>query len=626
MNDTAPAPFCDIVMEGGVTSGIVYPKAVVELSHAFQFHSIGGTSAGAIAAAATAAAEYRRRTKRSRDGFETLSKLPDELAPPGKDPKRSKLFSLFVPAPSTRALFAVLTTLLNRGNGGTRALALLWGVLRAFWLPTVLAAAAVLVIAWLTATPLNVAGWIMAGLLAAVVAVIAAAVALFLALTGPFIRNGYGICRGYAPGDEKRFRFGEIGEPLTLWLSRLINITAGLDPDGDPLTFGMLLDAPGFPPSWTGGTRSSSIDLQLMTTSLTHGRPVRFPQVDRDFPLYFSLDEMKRYFPENVWSWLQKHPGDAYTFSKATAGLDGLIPLPTRELPVIVAARLSLSFPFLLSAVPLHAIDFEADPWRAGRAWFSDGGLTSNFPIHLFDAALPLWPTFGISLEAERRGYRDEPVYMPVSNAGGRADPWDDFDATGRGTQSRAQRLWRFLYALANSARNWQDRLLARTPGIRDRVVRVRLEDDEGGLNLAMEKEQITAVAKKGADAGRYLVERFAKPGITPPNAMHPMDLDNHRWMRLRTLLGAIETDATGLDRALRITPPDARSWDELIQEAVDLTSCRDDQCAVTAAEASQIHAELAALAALAGVAAAPPGTRSSAAKRQPILRLRPNA
>ncbi|KAG1385865.1 hypothetical protein G6F59_017159 [Rhizopus arrhizus] len=30
--------------------------------------------------------------------------------------------------------------------------------------------------------------------------------------------------------------------------------------------------------------------------------------------------------------------------------------------------------------------------------WFSDGGISSNFPIHLFDAALPRWPTFAINL------------------------------------------------------------------------------------------------------------------------------------------------------------------------------------------------------------------------------------
>lgn len=48
--------YCDLVMKGGITSGIVYPNAVLALARDFRFKNIGGTSAGAIAAAATAAA------------------------------------------------------------------------------------------------------------------------------------------------------------------------------------------------------------------------------------------------------------------------------------------------------------------------------------------------------------------------------------------------------------------------------------------------------------------------------------------------------------------------------------------------------------------------------------------
>ena len=42
--------FCDLVMKGGITSGVVYPKAIDELAHEYMFKNIGGTSAGAIAA------------------------------------------------------------------------------------------------------------------------------------------------------------------------------------------------------------------------------------------------------------------------------------------------------------------------------------------------------------------------------------------------------------------------------------------------------------------------------------------------------------------------------------------------------------------------------------------------
>ncbi|HVY35164.1 MAG TPA: hypothetical protein VG960_12180, partial [Caulobacteraceae bacterium] len=53
---------CDLVMKGGVTSGLVYPYAILQLAQDYRLRSIGGTSAGAIAAAFAAAAEYGRQT------------------------------------------------------------------------------------------------------------------------------------------------------------------------------------------------------------------------------------------------------------------------------------------------------------------------------------------------------------------------------------------------------------------------------------------------------------------------------------------------------------------------------------------------------------------------------------
>jgi predicted acylesterase/phospholipase RssA len=41
--------------KGGITSGIVYPGLICKLAASYQFQSIRGTSAGAIAAALTAA-------------------------------------------------------------------------------------------------------------------------------------------------------------------------------------------------------------------------------------------------------------------------------------------------------------------------------------------------------------------------------------------------------------------------------------------------------------------------------------------------------------------------------------------------------------------------------------------
>ena len=66
-----PTGPCDLVMKGGITSGVVYPMAILELSKRYHFRGIGGASAGAIAAAATAAAELGRGT----NGFAKLERL-----------------------------------------------------------------------------------------------------------------------------------------------------------------------------------------------------------------------------------------------------------------------------------------------------------------------------------------------------------------------------------------------------------------------------------------------------------------------------------------------------------------------------------------------------------------------
>src|ERR1041385_2301338 len=87
--------YCDIVMKGGITSGVVYPPAVVELAKTFSFRNIGGTSAGAIAAAMTAAAEYGRQ--HNVDGFARLATLPADLGNPVSPGGDSLLLSLFQP-------------------------------------------------------------------------------------------------------------------------------------------------------------------------------------------------------------------------------------------------------------------------------------------------------------------------------------------------------------------------------------------------------------------------------------------------------------------------------------------------------------------------------------------------
>src|ERR1017187_8001002 len=120
--------FCDLIMKGGITSGVVYPRLIATLSKSYVFKNIGGSSAGAIAAAGAAAAEYRRQTQNSDAGFSKLSLLPKELGEPakGRGATQSFLFHLFQPHLLLQRHFAVAVSALNAKNAGE-------GIKRVFW-------------------------------------------------------------------------------------------------------------------------------------------------------------------------------------------------------------------------------------------------------------------------------------------------------------------------------------------------------------------------------------------------------------------------------------------------------------------------------------------------------------
>jgi hypothetical protein len=209
------------------------------------------------------------------------------------------------------------------------------------------------------------------------------------------------------------------------------------------------------------------------------------------------------------------------------------------QMPVVVAARMSLSFPVLIAAVPLYAINHAPKVVSEvpERCWFSDGGITSNFPVHFFDAPIPRWPTFAIDLIAltpDRRIEDDERenVWLPQSNAEGVAEAWVGWEG-----EASFKRLKAFAGSIFRTAQNWIDNRQLRGAGYRDRIAHVRLADGEGGMNLTMEKEDIERLAERGACAARMLAERFA-PEPPPGTAL---SWDNQRWIRYRTYMELLE-------------------------------------------------------------------------------------
>lgn len=561
--------FCDLVMKGGVTSGVVYPKAIALLARHYRFRSIGGTSAGAIAAAITAAAEFRRRHTQTRDGFDILEKLPEDLMAKLPGGKRSRLLSLFQAQPETRRLFSVLVLALNRGGTYRRIAWIVGGLLFAYWPATVFS------ILSATAAWYGGLGGIAAATLLILLLLGTITWSLYLDITRNMVKNGFGMCTGLTVEKDH--------PALTPWLHELIQRTAGLKPGDPPLTFGDLWNAPDFPPPWLQSSPKitpRSIDLQMFSTNLGHGRPYIFPLStavsgetrfrDRE-KLFFSANELSRYLPSDVLDWMVS-TGTPY---KIEAGRENLDPdekeaeqldlrelPPPKDFPIILAARMSLSFPILFAAVPLWSINYDAPRGKRHfrRCWFSDGGISSNFPMHLFDGLVPAWPTFGINLEPVIEG-RDDMVFLPKSYTQGYGEKWDNFDTEAKS----ASRLGGFLAAILGTMQNWNDNSLSRMPGVRDRIARVRLAKNEGGLNLNMSASEILAVAQRGEQAALELIARFAPD---PSNGAAAAGWDEQRFVRLHSLLKMIETRA--LDVATAVDPSCGYSttFDTLITRA----------------------------------------------------------
>jgi predicted acylesterase/phospholipase RssA len=559
MSQAQEAPmdrFCDLVMKGGITSGIVYPPVVQKLAQHYRFKNIGGTSAGAIAAVATAAAEYSRRKGGGEAAFERLGKLPEKLGEKVNG-RNTKLFSLFQPAPGCQRLFGVLMSSLNAKGTWHRVRSVLWGLLKCYWPATILAVAA------------SSLAFVLFGALAAAFSLVGLLLVLigygmYFDITRNLPSNNYGMCTGMSKAGAEQ-------EAITPWLHGLIQNLAGRAVDDPPLTFGDLWKAPGFPPAWIEpptGTIIRSIDLRIFTTSLSHGRPFVLPLTNETCRLFFLPHEIEPLLPKTVFTWMLEHSKE-YDSNLDRIGSDperkdapiGFRELPCGEdFPVLLAARMSLSFPILFSAIPLWAIDYDSKKGERGfeRCMFSDGGISSNFPIHLFDSFLPMWPTFGVQLEPKLPA-RPNMTFLPLRYLEGYGERWNRFANLA---SVPATRMGGFLSAVVSTMQNWNDNTVSRMPGVRDRVVRVRLNDDEGGMNLNMDPEIITRVAERGALAADDLLARFGLPSSGKPNADGWTD---QRWIRLGVTLSMLHKRFVGVGLALRGSGPHAMSFEDII-------------------------------------------------------------
>jgi Patatin-like phospholipase len=571
-----PTLVCDLVMKGGITSGVTYPLAVCEIARTYRLRNIGGTSAGAIAAAAAAASEVGRDVAGA--GFARLSDLPRRLAASLPGRSGSVLFDLFQPSATTRPLFGILSAALrSRAGGKRRAWNIVWAAITGTPVAAVAGGAigavtvgllisAIASNARIRSSPIAVAA-VALGILAGVVALVAGAlgavtVSLLVRGLGALAGNRFGMCSGFVPGDPlpagsanrddlQRANGGELmPKPLTTWLADELDALAGKADPFEPLTLGDLA--------------ASGVNLKMFTTNLTDGTPYTLPFRNRSF--FFDPNEFGELFPERVVRWMTEpanrpvarndHERNAFALMER----NGQLPLPdAAKLPVVVMARLSLSFPVLLSAVPMWSVRLTEATEATGdagaavqsaatptptptptpeRCWFSDGGITSNFPIHFFDGPLPRWPTFGINLgPTDRLDPTDERrnIWAPMTNGGGISARWGAIDG-----------MIPFVRAIADTVQNWSDNAQIRVPGYRDRIVVIKHTKAEGGLNLNMDPALIERLGERGRCAGAFLVNRFAHTPSRNGPGDH-LSWENHRWLRYRSLMPLVETLLTGL-------------------------------------------------------------------------------
>jgi predicted acylesterase/phospholipase RssA len=485
-----PGEVCDLVMKGGVASGVVYPGAILALAKRYRFRNVGGTSAGAIAATVTAAAELGRREGND-GGFERLREVAEAICEP------NRVLSLFQPRPETRRVFDLAVRMMDAKAKGVRARnRVIVDALRRAWLPIVL-----LAVTWTAAV--SVAGYalflwlgwwsaltwpvLLCAALVGMGFLAACAVAFLVVPAGRTLLRtlgsreaGFGLC----PGTSQR---GFDTPALSAWLHEHIQRCAGRSATDPPLTFADLRSA-------DDDTRS--IALQLMTTDVSSGRPVRLPLPDENL-LYFDAAEIGKLVPAEVADWMRGEAGEPVEVGGRT-----LHKVPGERMPVLLATRMSLAVPGLLASVPFYE---PREDVRRGYAehWFSDGAITSNFPVHFFDALLPGHPTLGLDLmgvpdpELGKVVEDASPdptlrhVYLPAHPTDPEPLRWASIRGFGG-----------FLAQVLDTGLNWRDTMQMEMPGFRERVCHIRLGENEGGLNLSMDEDAVRGLMMRGAYAG----------------------------------------------------------------------------------------------------------------------------
>jgi hypothetical protein len=329
----------------------------------------------------------------------------------------------------------------------------------------------------------------------------------------PLPRNFNGICTGLGDANS-----------LTNWLTEKIDRVAGLEGTGHHLTFGDL--------------RGQSLALEAITSDLKRGVPLDIPKALENYR--FLPAEFARLFPKTVLHQLGVSDQDIER--------NALAPFPlTDEIPIVVVARMSLSFPVLFSAVPVyHRMEGSN---KQQRNWLSDGGIVSNFPLHKFDRALPPWPTFAIDLiskdENRPSSVADQVWLNPIRDSGRQDETAQTMSPTAMDAQPDVTTgdLLGFASRILDTARGWMDNSQKILPGYAERIIGVYLYRGEGGMNLDMDAATIRRLSDRGMCGADEMV-RYWEPFDRDGNKAIGNQWDQHRWLRYRILMRELEKTA----------------------------------------------------------------------------------
>lgn len=134
----------------------------------------------------------------------------------------------------------------------------------------------------------------------------------------------------------------------------------------------------------------------------------------------------------------------------------------------------------------------------------------------------------------------DENIELVRGNNRNVRPRWTRFPNEGR------KALTGFMGAAFNTTRNWQDNTLLTFPGSRDRIVRVRQTDKEGGTNLSMSPEIVECLAARGQHAASQLHLQFV---TAQTDYQGWTGWENHQWVRYRRLLATLPDWFTATSR-----------------------------------------------------------------------------